>query len=126
MKNNYLFKHLINKEIISDFVKNDIFLSMLNIIHTGNLLLYTTCFDNLIPYFTKEKYYIAHKLISYKGKKIIIKGEMFKVSKSELLNFIQKSINISDMREFLISPISTNNKKEILYLTEDLYYLYES
>ena len=126
MKNNYLFKQLINKEIISDFEKNDIFLSMLNIIHTGNLLLYTTSFSDLIPFFTKEKYYIAHKLVSYKGKKIIIKGEMFKVSKSELINFIQKSINIGDMREFLISPILTNNKKEVLYLTEDSYYLYES
>lgn len=125
MKNNYLFKNLINKETISTFEKNDVFLKMLNVINTGNLLLSTTSFSELTPFLTEENYYIAHNLVSYRGKEMILKGEMFKVAKNELIHFIEKSISIGDMRDFLISPISTNSKKEVLYLTEDIGYLYE-
>ncbi len=50
---------------------------------------------------------------------------MFKVSKGELIDFIKKSIDTGDMREFLITPIITSKNKKVFYLTEDLYYLYE-
>ena len=66
----------------------------------------------------------VHKLLIYKGKEAILKGDMFKVSKGELVDFIKKSIDTDDMREFLITPITTSKNKEVLYLTEDLYYLY--
>ena len=69
MKNNYLFKNLINKETISAFEKNDVFLWILNVINTGNLLLSTT------PFLTEENYYIAHNLVSYWGKRNDTKRE---------------------------------------------------
>ena len=97
---------------------------MLNTIRTGDLLLCTDSFSELISIFKHEKYYIVHKLLIYKGKEAILKGDMFKVSKGELVDFIKKSIDTDDMREFLITPITTSKNKEVLYLTEDLYYLY--
>lgn len=124
MKNYFSFENLNNKENISSDEKNVIFHNMLNTIRTGDLLLCTDSFSELISIFKHEKYYIVHKLLIYKGKEAILKGDMFKVSKSELVDFIKKSIDTDDMREFLITPITTSKNKEVLYLTEDLYYLY--
>lgn len=124
MKNYFSFENLNNKENISSDEKNVIFHNMLNTIRTGDLLLCTDSFSELISIFKHEKYYIVHKLLIYKGKEAILKGDMFKVSKGELVDFIKKSIDIDDMREFLITPITTSKNKEVLYLTEDLYYLY--
>ena len=124
MKNYFSFENLNNKENISSDEKNVIFHNMLNTIRTGDLLLCTDSFSELISIFKHEKYYIVHKLLIYKGKEAILKGDMFKVSKGELVDFIKKSINTDDMREFLITPITTSKNKEVLYLTEDLYYLY--
>lgn len=125
MKNYFSFENLNNKENISSDEKNVIFHNMLNTIRTGDLLLCTDSFSELISIFKHEKYYIVHKLLIYKGKEAILKGDMFKVSKGELVDFIKKSIDTDDMREFLITPITTSKNKEVLYLTEDLYYLYE-
>lgn len=124
MKNYFSFENLNNKENISSDEKNVIFHNMLNTIRTGDLLLCTDSFSELIAIFKHEKYYIVHKLLIYKGKEAILKGDMFKVSKGELFDFIKKSIDTDDMREFLITPITTSKNKEVLYLTEDLYYLY--
>lgn len=124
MKNYFSFENLNNKENISSDEKNVIFHNMLNTIRTGDLLLCTDSFSELISIFKHEKYYIIHKLLIYKGKEAILKGDMFKVSKGELVDFIKKSIDTDDMREFLITPITTSKNKEVLYLTEDLYYLY--
>lgn len=124
MKNYFSFENLNNKENISSDEKNVIFHNMLNTIRTGDLLLCTDSFSELISIFKHEKYYIVHKLLIYKGKEAILKGDMFKVSKGELVDFIKKSIDTDDMREFLITPITTSKNKEVLYLTEDLYYLY--
>lgn len=124
MKNYFSFENLNNKENISSDEKNVIFHNMLNTIRTGDLLLCTDSFSELISIFKHEKYYIVHKLLIYKGKEAILKGDMFKVSKGELVDFIKKSIDADDMREFLITPITTSKNKEVLYLTEDLYYLY--
>lgn len=124
MKNYFSFENLNNKENISSDEKNVIFHNMLNTIRTGDLLLCTDSFSELISIFKHEKYYIVHKLLIYKGKEAILKGDMFKVSKGELVDFIKKSIDIDDMREFLITPITISKNKEVLYLTEDLYYLY--
>lgn len=124
MKNYFSFENLNNKENISSDEKNVIFHNMLNTIRTGDLLLCTDSFSELISIFKHEKYYIVHKLLIYKGKEAILKGDMFKVSKGKLVDFIKKSIDTDDMREFLITPITTSKNKEVLYLTEDLYYLY--
>ncbi|OCG12772.1 hypothetical protein [Gilliamella apicola] len=124
MKNYFSFENLNNKENISSDEKNVIFHNMLNTIRTGDLLLCTDSFSELISIFKHEKYYIVHKLLIYKGKEAILKGDMFKVSKGELVDFIKKSIDTDDMREFLITPITISKNKEVLYLTEDLYYLY--
>lgn len=124
MKNYFSFENLNNKENISSDEKNVIFHNMLNTIRTGDLLLCTDSFSELISIFKHEKYYIVHKLLIYKGKEAILKGDMFKVTKGELVDFIKKSIDTDDMREFLITPITTSKNKEVLYLTEDLYYLY--
>lgn len=124
MKNYFSFENLNNKENISSDEKNVIFHNMLNTIRTGDLLLCTDSFSELISIFKHEKYYIVHKLLIYKGKEAILKGDMLKVSKGELVDFIKKSIDTDDMREFLITPITTSKNKEVLYLTEDLYYLY--
>lgn len=124
MKNYFSFENLNNKENISSDEKNVIFHNMLNTIRTGDLLLCTDSFSELISIFKHEKYYIVHKLLIYKGKEAILKGDMFKVSKGELVDFIKESIDIDDMREFLITPITISKNKEVLYLTEDLYYLY--
>lgn len=124
MKNYFSFENLNNKENISSDEKNVIFHNMLNTIRTGDLLLCTDSFSELISIFKHEKYYIVHKLLIYKGKEAILKGDMFKVSKGELVDFIKKSVDTDDMREFLITPITTSKNKEVLYLTEDLYYLY--
>ena len=124
MKNYFSFENLNNKENISSDEKNVIFHNMLNTIRTGDLLLCTDSFSELISIFKHEKYYIVHKLLIYKGKEAILKGDMFKVSKGELVDLIKKSIDTDDMREFLITPITTSKNKEVLYLTEDLYYLY--
>lgn len=124
MKNYFSFENLNNKENISSDEKNVIFHNMLNTIRTGDLLLCTDSFSELISIFKHEKYYIVHKLLIYKGKEAILKGDMFKVSKGQLVDFIKKSIDTDDMREFLITPITISKNKEVLYLTEDLYYLY--
>lgn len=124
MKNYFSFENLNNKENISSDEKNVIFHNMLNTIRTGDLLLCTDSFSELISIFKHEKYYIVHKSLIYKGKEAILKGDMFKVSKGELVDFIKKSIDTDDMREFLITPITISKNKEVLYLTEDLYYLY--
>ncbi|OCG41383.1 hypothetical protein A9G28_06220 [Gilliamella sp. Fer1-1] len=126
MKNYYAFEKLNPKEFILGAEKQHIFLNMLDIVCNGNLTLFTQSFSNFVHLFQSDSFYIAHNLIYYKGKKAICKGHVVKALKNQLIDFIQYTINHDDLRSFLITPIIANpNNKQVFYLTEEGFYLYE-
>lgn len=124
MKNNYSFEQLTRKTSLLPTEKDRVFADMLKVVRNGSLLLTTDSLAELESILDCDIYYIIHNLVSYKGKKAILKGAAVKTFRSDLLKFLEISASQGDMRNLLISPIFNETPKQVLYLTEDLYYLY--
>jgi hypothetical protein len=73
---------------------------------------------------TSDYYYVAHKLIAYKGKKIIFKGELYKAEKNDLLSFLDDAVTSGDLRELLISPVQAHPNSKTIYISEDAIHVY--
>ncbi|ALI01343.1 hypothetical protein AO353_09785 [Pseudomonas fluorescens] len=79
---------------------------------------------DLGPHMTSDCYYVAHKLIAYKGKKIIFKGELYMAERNDLLNFLDDAAASGDLRELLISPVQAHTNGKTIYISEDAIYVY--
>lgn len=61
-------------------------------------------FDELRKYLLDSAYYIAHNLITRKGKVSTFRGCLFMAAKDDIVRFLDGTIKCGDMREFLLSP----------------------
>ena len=123
MKNNYLFDLLVKKEIYSDANKNELFFSMLNLTKNSNYIYPISTLNELESQLSENDYFIAHNLVIYKGKKAILKGEIAIASKDNLLDFLKKSIDSDDLRNFLISPVFNDRPNYVIAVNDDSFYL---
>lgn len=79
-------------------------------------------FDSLADlraHLSSDLYYVARK-----GKKIIFKGELYKATPNDLLDFLGKSIKSKDLRELLISPVKAHPNNKVFCCTEDAFHMY--
>ena len=73
MKNEFNFNLLENKKLLSKDVYESIFFKMFEVSKNGELCQIPSI-SGMINILNDDMYYVAHNLVSYKGKKAILKG----------------------------------------------------
>lgn len=68
MKNEFNFNLLENKKLLSKEVYESVFFKMLEVSKNGGLYQITSI-SSMINILNEDMYYVAHNLVSYKGKK---------------------------------------------------------
>ncbi|MCO8309886.1 hypothetical protein [Pseudomonas mandelii] len=124
MKNNYRFEKLKKLELDPNESREAIYSMMLQPTLSGDFIQALDSLRDLGPHLTSDYYYVAHKLITYKGKKIIFKGELYKAERNDLLSFLDDTVTSGDLRELLISPAPAHPNSKIIYISEDAIYVY--
>lgn len=124
MKNKYSFGLLEKKEIYSNHDKSELFFSMLDLTKKCNSIYLVDTFDELESKLTDEVFYIAHNLTSFKGRRVFFNGEIVLTSRIPLINFLKRSIEINDLRDFLISPVSDDFPRYVICINDDSFYYY--
>ncbi|KMT52402.1 hypothetical protein [Pseudomonas fildesensis] len=124
MNNNYRFEKLKKLELGPNENKEDIYSLMLRPTLSGNIIQVFDSLAELKPNLSSDYYYIAHNLVTRKGKKIFFKGDLYKAKIHDLLNFLDEAINSDDLRELLISPVEANSTRKVFYCSEDAFYMY--
>jgi len=124
MKNNYRLEKLKKAELDQNENKEAIYSMMLHPVLSGNFYKVLDTVKDLETHLFSDYYYVAHKLISYKGKKITFKGDLYKATRNDLLSFLTEANSSGDIRELLISPVQASSGRTIIYISEDAVYLY--
>lgn len=124
MKNNYRLEKLKVLELAPNESREAIYSMMLQPTLSGDYIQALDSLRDLRPHMTSDYYYVAHKLIAYKGKKIIFKGELYKAERNDLLSFLDGAVTSGDLRELLISPVQAHPNRKIIYISEDAIHLY--
>ncbi|MGF6224976.1 hypothetical protein [Pseudomonas frederiksbergensis] len=124
MKNNYRLEKLKKFELGPNESREAIYSMMLQPTLSGDLIRALDSLRDLGPHMTSDYYYVAHKLIAYKGKKIIFKGELYKAEKNDLLSFLDDAVTSGDLRELLISPVQAHPNSKTIYISEDAIHVY--
>ncbi|CNF23207.1 Uncharacterised protein [Yersinia nurmii] len=122
MKNKYNFELLEKKEIYSGRDKSELFFSMLSLTKSGSSIYLMDTFNELESKLTDETFYIAHNLVSRKGKQVYFNGEIVMASRSCLIEFLKKSLEINDLRDFLISPIFDDSPHYVVFINDESFY----
>lgn len=122
MKNKYSFKLLETKEIYSGQDKSELFFSMLSLTKNCNSICLIDTFSELERKLADEFFYIAHNLVSRKGNQVYFNGEMVVTSRHCLIEFLSRTIEINDLRDFLISPIFDNTPHYVVSINDESFY----
>ncbi|EGI1937928.1 hypothetical protein K7N57_000726 [Salmonella enterica] len=101
-------------------------MKMLNIIETGKIKHSFDSLNELYNELSFDDYYIAHNFIVRKGKRKIFKGRVFISKKNNLISFLNESRTVNDVRNFLISPVFSNESGYVVYIDEEQIHLYFS
>lgn len=126
MKNNYKFEKLRKDWLNLEEDKEAIYSKMLEPTLSGDFYQVLNSVRDLETAMTSDYYYVAHKLVSYKGKHATFKGELYKATRNDLLSFLAEADISGNMRELLISPAHASPDRNIIYISEEAIYLYHS
>lgn len=124
MKNSYHFNNLNKFDLNPDEDKEYIHSSMLKSTMSGDIIQAFDTLAALRAHLNSDLYYIAHNLVTRKGKRIIFKGELYKTTLIDLLEFLDEAVKSGDLRELLISPVQAHPSRKVFYCTEDAIYMY--
>lgn len=123
MKNNYKFINL--KKEHADFSQNEkseIFFLMTDFITDNTVNIVSDTVTELKKILNGDLFFIAHNFVSMKGKRKIFNGDLAIAQKFDLIDFIENSIAVDDLRSFLISPIFKSEPDYVIYIGEDAYF----
>lgn len=124
MKNEYLFNSLKKEELSSKNEEENIFFKMHHISMNGRINYTATCLSDIFNYLSESEYYIAHNMISRKGKKMILNGRVFRAKGEDIISFLHQSEKGGDLRTMLIAPVFSDSAKEVFYISEEQYHQY--
>ncbi|ARB28457.1 hypothetical protein ATI14_1295 [Pseudomonas tolaasii NCPPB 2192] len=124
MKNSYHLNKLQKVELSLNENKEYISSFLLKTTLSGEIIETFDSLADLRIHLNSDLYYVAHNLVARKGGKIIFKGELYKATLSDLLEFLGDSIKSNDLRELLISPVKAYPNSKVFYCTEDAFYMY--
>ncbi|ACX86351.1 hypothetical protein EXT68_11040 [Pectobacterium parmentieri] len=124
MKNNYSFKSLLEKDPYDLIDKNELFFKMRNLTMDGNIY-HLDGIKEIEKDLNDEFYFIIHNIVSYKGNTPFLKGLFFITSKQSLVNFLEKSIEVDDLRNLLISPKFKDEPRYVIQINDGAFYLYK-
>ncbi|WP_306353916.1 hypothetical protein [Flavobacterium sp. '19STA2R22 D10 B1'] len=92
---------------------------MFSLVQKGVVKFSTTSIDKLDENLPEGIYYIAHKLVTNKGKLLILKGDIVISRKENIILFLKESIAYEDLRNFLIYPTHDNQQPFVIDVSED-------
>jgi len=124
MKNNYKLEKLKKAELDQNEIKEAIYSMMLQPVLSGDFEQVLDSVRDLETHLSSDYYYVAHKINSYKGKKIIFKGDLYKATRNDLLSFLTEANSSGDIRDLLISPVQASSGRTIIYISEEAVYIY--
>lgn len=119
----YSFTLLMEKEIYSGLDRDELFFAMFDFTEKKVFSVLTTP-GELESRLVGDNYYVAHNIVSHKGKKPIFRGELVVTSRAALICFLKKTIEISELRDLLISPVFIETPTYVISIYEDVFYLY--
>jgi hypothetical protein len=124
MKNNYQLEKFKKFELGQNESREAIYSLMLQPTLSGDFIQTLDSLKDLEPHMTSDYYYVAHKLIANRGRKIIFKGELYKAERNDLLSFLDDAVTSGDLRELLITSVQAYTNRKIIYISADTIYLY--
>ncbi|MCG8707904.1 hypothetical protein JHU04_001102 [Brenneria sp. 4F2] len=122
MKNKFKFDLLANKEIYCRENKHDLYFAMLQYTQRHCLIQQIETIDELTIALSEKRFFIAHNITYQKGRQTFFSGELVIASKNCLLEFIKKSIEIDDLRDFFISPVFEQCPDYVISIYDDSFY----
>jgi len=125
MKNKYTFKLLEEKDVYSGSNKNELFTSMLELTKNASLIQPIETFSSLQDKLSDDHYYLAHNIVFRKGGKVTFQGEIMVVTRKNLMDFLKKSIEVNDLRSFLISPIFDESPSYVVSVNDESFYFFK-
>lgn len=125
MKNKYTFKLLERKEIYSGSNRSELFSSMLELTKNASSIYLMETFSTLLGKLSDEHYYLAHNIVFRKGGKVVFQGEIIVVTRDDLIDFLKKSIEINDLRDFLISPVFDGHPSYVVSVNDGSFYFFK-
>jgi len=125
MKNKYTFKLLERKEIYSGSNRSELFSSMLELTKNASSIYLMETFSTLLGKLSDEHYYLAHNIVFRKGGKVVFQGEIIVVTRDDLIDFLKKSIEINDLRDFLISPVFDEYPSYVVSVNDGSFYFFK-
>lgn len=124
MNNHYRFERLKKSELGSDESRHDIYASMVRSTLSGGFIRAFASLAELQPHLTSDHYFIAHRLVASKGRKVIFKGGLYKAERADLLDFLDDAVVSGDLRELLMMPVEPHPGRHVIYIADDVFYLY--
>lgn len=121
MKNQYRFSALQYQRRIVDSEKEPLFSQMLQLANVGIVQQSVDSLAAVPSLLTADDYYIAHRLVGYKGKQQLFHGELVQASRQHLLMFLQQVVDSNDLRALLIAPVFQQQPDWVLTVSEELY-----
>lgn len=97
--------------------KEEIFFKMFDFLENNYIRINST--EELSNIMNDGNYFVAHKIVRYKGKKRFYNGAMAISTKQRIIEFIERDILDNDLRSLLITPIFNMIPKYMIYLQED-------
>ena len=118
MKNQYQFEHLSKIELPSDVDEASIFFAMYELSGKSTPITSFTI-DEFKDSLLNGQYYVAHKLVTHKGKKLIFKGKVVLAEKINLISSLKNAFAENNLRPLLISPHFSVTPKQVIFISED-------
>jgi hypothetical protein len=125
MKNKYTFKLLEGKRVYSGLNRNEIFSSMLELTKNTSLIHLMETFSALLGKLFDGHYYLAHNIVFRKGGKFAFQGEIMVLTRIELMGFLKKTIEINDLRDFLIPPVFDGSPSYVVSVNDGSFYFFK-
>lgn len=126
MKSQYKFDFLKKSEVSSKYSESSLFFKMRALMDSEEMKFLFDGVDGVVDILTERYYYVAHNLLTFRGKKPIFLGKVFVAEKSDLILFIRHSTKCNDLRSMLLSPCFDNEPDQVIHVTEDACYSYVS
>lgn len=124
MKSDYRLEGLKKLDLGPNENSEAIFSLMLQPTLSGDFIQVLDSLEDLEAHLTSDYYYVAHKLIAIKGKKIIFKGALCKATRDDLTSFLDEAKASGDLRELLITSVRPHPDRKVIYISEDSIFLY--
>lgn len=124
MKHHYTFQALVRSELLSREEEQRIFFLMRNAVALIDEWLPINDLDALASVLRGQRCYVAHNVITRKGRAVMFSGRTCLSTTADVLAFLDDAAQAGDVRPMLVSPYFTGQPDRVVMIDEDQICLY--